>query len=291
MPMSLSVLRIPIILILAIACTTGRPAEPVWSAADDFIGSVQHEVALSLAVHDIHGNELYMADSGKQVPSASVIKIPVLIELMRMVDTNELSLQETYVLAGDDIVGGAGDLQHAGAGGRYTLEYLAREMIRVSDNTASNVIIRRIGMERVNRLMAELGMKQSALNRYMMDFQAIEEGRQNYTSAGDMNRALIALMNENVLSESSRILALDMLEECADGELIKKYLPDSIQVAHKTGTLDYIRGDAGIIFAEEPFIMSIFAGDFDDLKTSEERMAELAKIIFDIIRRERAEEI
>ncbi|MCA1801873.1 MAG: class A beta-lactamase-related serine hydrolase [Rhodothermaceae bacterium] len=214
-------------------------------------------------------------------------------------------------MTSDDIVGGSGELQHAGPGGEYTLEFLAREMIRVSDNTATNIIIRRIGMERINRLMEELDMDQTVLARFMMDFEAIEEGRQNYTSAADMNRVLLAIMGGHLqdsdlksregmtgdspgvspastefLSASSRELVLEMLAGCADKSLIPRYLPDSVRVANKTGTLAYVRGDSGIIFGEKPIIITIFAENFKDLITAEEKIGELARLIHEISREE-----
>jgi len=300
-----------IYLLLVLAGCAGQADRLGWDEVDAFIDSSAEKAVFSVAVHDLSGQELYAHNAGRRVPSASVIKIPILAELMRMVDLGELSLDETRVLAEDDIVGGSGELQHAGAGGTYTLEYLAREMIRVSDNTATNIIIRQIGMERINRLMAELDMDQTVLARYMMDFQAIEEGRQNYTSAADMNRVLLAIMGGNLqgaammsrygitghsineilmstefLSATSRELVLEMLTGCDDKSLIPRYLPDSIRVAHKTGTLAYVRGDSGVIFGENPVIVTIFAEDFGDLETAEEQIGELARLIHEISREE-----
>jgi beta-lactamase class A len=307
----INTIRNLLLLALILAGCNSHDNKNQWHTADDFLENAAGNAVFSVAVHDADGTELYARNAGRRVPSASVIKIPILAELMRMVDLGELSLDETRVLAEDDIVGGSGELQHTGAGGEYTLEYLAREMIRVSDNTATNIIIRRIGMERINRLMAELDMDQTVLARLMMDFQAIEEGRQNYTSAADMNRVLLAvmgghlqgavmlsrygitghsineiLMSTEFLSASSRELVLDMLTGCADKSLIPRYLPDSIRVAHKTGTLAYVRGDSGIIFGEKPVIVTIFAENFHDLETAEEQIGEIARLIHEISREE-----
>ncbi|MFN2373924.1 MAG: serine hydrolase [Cyclonatronaceae bacterium] len=296
---------------LILAGCAGQENKNQWQAADAFLEEAAVNAVFSVAVHDADGTELYARNAGKQVASASVIKIPILAEMMRIAERNELSMDETYTLTSDDIVGGSGELQHAGPGGEYTLEFLAREMIRVSDNTATNIIIRRIGMERINRLMEELDMDQTVLARFMMDFEAIEEGRQNYTSAADMNRVLLAIMGGHLqdsdlksregmtgdspgvspastefLSASSRELVLEMLAGCADKSLIPRYLPDSVRVANKTGTLAYVRGDSGIIFGEKPIIITIFAENFKDLITAEEKIGELARLIHEISREE-----
>lgn len=276
---------------MILAGCAGQEIKYEWQAADAFLDVAADNAVFSVAVHDADGTELFSRNAGRQVASASVIKIPVLTELMRMADRNELSLDETYTLTSEDIVGGSGGLQQAGPGGEYTLEYLAREMIRVSDNTATNIIIRRIGMERINRLMEQLNMEQSVLARYMMDFDAIGEGRQNYTSAADMNRVLLAILNgnrtgESFLTQNSRDLILEMLEDCADKSLIPRYLPESVRTANKTGTLEYVRGDSGIIFGEKPVIVTIFAEDFAEMNTAEEQIGELARLIYKINREE-----
>lgn len=284
-------LRNLLLLALVLAGCASQENKNQWQAADAFLDEATGNAVFSVAVHDADGVGLYARNAGRQVASASVIKIPILAEMMRMADRNELSLDETYTLTSDDIVGGSGELQQAGPGGEYTLEFLAREMIRVSDNTATNIIIRRIGMERINRLMDELNMEQSVLARQMMDFEAIGEGRQNYTSAADMNRVLLAILNgnrpgESFLTQNSQELILEMLEDCADKSLIPRYLPDSVRTANKTGTLEYVRGDSGIILGEKPVIVTIFAGDFADLNTAEEQIGELARLIYEISREE-----
>ncbi|MFU8859051.1 MAG: serine hydrolase [Cyclonatronaceae bacterium] len=287
----INTLRSFLLLALILAGCAGQEIKYEWQAADAFLDVAADNAVFSVAVHDADGTELFSRNAGRQVASASVIKIPVLTELMRMADRNELSLDETYTLTSEDIVGGSGGLQQAGPGGEYTLEYLAREMIRVSDNTATNIIIRRIGMERINRLMEQLNMEQSVLARYMMDFDAIGEGRQNYTSAADMNRVLLAILNgnrtgESFLTQNSRDLILEMLEDCADKSLIPRYLPESVRTANKTGTLEYVRGDSGIIFGEKPVIVTIFAEDFAEMNTAEEQIGELARLIYKINREE-----
>lgn len=241
------------------------------------------QAEISLVLHDFEGQELLNIMGEKRVPSASVIKIAILAELLNQADAGILNLEKEHVLLADEIVGGAGELQHKPAGGRYSLEYLAREMIRVSDNTATNVLIREVGMDNVNRFTKSLGLSETQLNRYMMDFDAIAEGRQNYTSASDMNLLLLALMENQILSEASRKLMIEMLLDCADSTLIQRNLPPNIRVAHKTGTLAYVRGDAAIVFTEKPYILTIFAENFEELNEAEVFIGELSKRIYKIM--------
>jgi beta-lactamase class A len=242
--------------------------------------SMNREHDISFAVHDAKGKPLYAQQADKKIPSASVIKILILVELFRQVEEGLISLEQTCTVNAEDIVGGAGELQFLPPGGNYSVEYLAKEMIRISDNIATNLIIRLVDMENVNRLAAELGLKQSELKRYMMDFTAIEEGRQNYTSPADMNRVLLMLLQGNILTRSSREKIIGMLTDCVDKTLIKGQLPGHLQVANKTGTLDYVRADAAIVYGKKPLVISIFIEHFEDRDIADRTVAELAALIW-----------
>lgn len=252
---------------------------------DKYFENLKNGLEISLVVHTADGTELYHRNGNKKIPSASVIKIPILIELFRMAERGEVSLDQTYTLHKDDIVGGSGELQFEPEGRVVTMEYLAREMIRVSDNTATNVIIRSVGIEQVNTLIRQSNMEQTSLNRFMMDFAAIEQGKQNYTSPADMNRMLLMLLNGDLLSVESREQALEILAGCDDDALIKSRLPQSVKVAHKTGILDYVRADAGIIFSQKPYVLSIFVENFDKVEEAEAAAGEISRIVFDAMNR------
>jgi beta-lactamase class A len=217
-----------------------------------------------------------------RVPSASIIKIPILMALMEAVAQKELDLEEEYVLKEEDIVGGAGEIQHMLAGERFTFDFLAKEMIRISDNTATNIIINRIGKDKVNNKLQAFGCKHTQLNRKMMDFEAIKEGKQNFTSSKEMAELLSMIYKGEEMTATSKEYILDLLFGCEDKDAIASGLPN-YQLAHKTGTLDYIRGDAGIIFSEKPVIMVIFVENFSSIDQADEVIANLSKLLFAIV--------
>lgn len=179
-------------------------------------------------------------------PSASLIKVLVLAELLRQADAGRLSLGEELLVEEDDLVEDSEMLGARWLPAGVSLWRLAEGMITVSDNTATNLLIRRVGMGRVNALARGLGLRRTLLRRGMMDFAARARGEENTTSASDM----VALMREvwagSALTKSSRELSLGLL---LDGRITSKipvpHIPGA-RYAHKTGELDDVENDAGI---------------------------------------------
>lgn len=248
---------------------------------DQYLESIEKKAKVSLIIQDLQGNILHERNSQSIIPSASIIKIPILFTLFSQVEDGKIQLNDQYQLTHDDVVGGTGDIQHQAEGGYYSIESLAMEMIRVSDNTATNILINHLEMSSINKKMAELGLKSTQLNRLMMDFDAIAAGRQNYTSPAEINQLLLMINSSEYLSSDSRELMIEMLLNCDDNTTIPSQLPAGIAVAHKTGILDYVRADAGIIYASHPIVISIFVEDFIHTAEAEEIIGTIAKMAFE----------
>jgi len=242
--------------------------------------TLPEHIRLSVLIQTPDGNVVFEHASDRQVPSASVIKVQILAALLQAAADGIIDLNETYTLQDADIVGGEGDLQHGGAGKALKLIDYARLMIQTSDNTATNVIIRAVGMPAVNTLAGDVGLTQTVLAREMMDFGAIAEGRQNYTSAADMNRFLLAALNQEILNPQMRTLFWDILATCDDDTMLRAGSPSSVTVAHKTGILDYIRGDSGVLFGQQVYIISAFAEEFNDVTEAEKAIANVISQLY-----------
>ena len=180
-------------------------------------------------------------------PSASLIKVLVLAELLRRADSGRLLLEDVVLVEHEDLVGNSEMLAGERLPAEISYRRLAEGMIRVSDNAATNVLISRLGMGRIDALAGELGLHHTALRRKMMDFEARARGGENTTSASDM----VALMGEmwggSLLSPEARSLALELLlgQRLTSGLPIM--LPAGARYAHKTGELEGVENDAGLI--------------------------------------------
>ncbi len=169
-----------------------------------------------------------------QLPSYSTIKVLLAAAFWRMVARGELDEAEEYCFQPGACVGGSGVLQGFRFPATVRLADLVHLSLVVSDNDASNIITGLVGFERVNALAGELGMTRTRMRRLMMDAEAVEAGRENHTSAGDLARLLEALVDgslEPLVGE--RVLASLALQEHLDG--IARYLPAGAVYLGKCG--------------------------------------------------------
>ncbi len=238
-------------------------------------------VTVTMAVESMEGKPYFSYRADERVPSASVIKIPILIALMEKVKSGAINLNEIHTLTNADKVGGAGDLMNVAEGKQLIIREIAQEMIRTSDNTATNILIRKVGMNFVNQNLAELGITKTRLNRAMMDTEAVKQGRENYVNVLEINALLRLIYNQKIATPILCDAMFAMLKNCEDDTTIPRNLPKNLKIAHKTGTLSYVRGDAGIVFTDTPFVISIFVEGFREIETAEQIIGDLAQICWE----------
>jgi len=206
---------------------------------------------------DINGDEVF--------PAASIIKLPILVEALRQRTEGNLSLDEPILLRDENKVGGSGVLKELTAGLALPFADILTLMIIVSDNTAANIAIRRVGMDNVNTHMKQLGLRNTILQRRLMDFEARNRGLENLTSPRDMAGLLQGLISRTVLDEENCEKALNIMKRQQIRDRIPRYLPIGTQVAHKTGEIAGIRHDIGVVFTEKgPYVFSAMSKDLRD---------------------------
>jgi beta-lactamase class A len=177
-------------------------------------------------------------------PAASLAKLCIAVELCRRADLGQFDLDERFDTSDEPRAGGGGVLDYLDPTVRLTLGDLLFLMLGVSDNTAANFLLDLVGMGEVNETMSRLALAHTRLARRFMDFAARAAHRDNLTSAGDM-AALLALVRGSALPGAARLR--EMLAAQRLGEDIAEWLPPEAQLAHKTGTLEDVFHDAGIL--------------------------------------------
>ena len=200
----------------------------------------------------------YQADDS--MISASMIKLIIAEAFLQQVASGNIGLDEYYTLQSSDIVGGTGSLGGYGAGAQVTYGEMLNKMISESDNTATNIIIDRVGMDAVNAEADLLGLEGTKLNRYMMDYDAIAAGNENYVSANDVAQLLEMIYDGTFVDARCSDIMLQALEQQVDYGGIMAGLPDNVVFAHKTGTLDSVLHDGGIVEGEHPFVIVVLCG-------------------------------
>ena len=184
------------------------------------------------------------------IKSASIIKLFIIQVLLEEIKAGSLSWQETITMMAEDQVGGTGNLQAAEPGTSYSLEDLALEMLIHSDNTATNLIIERLGgLSAVQAKIQSLGYQDTRLQRLMMDQVAIAEGRENFTSAREVGQLLAKLYQHKLVGQAQDQIFLDYLAQQTDRQGVVATLPQGVISYNKTGTnsAQGLQHDAAIV--------------------------------------------
>jgi len=177
-------------------------------------------------------------------PAASLIKIPIAVVLLRKIDKEEISWNKKLVLKKYHYAQGAGWLRTRKAGTKYSLKDVFRLMLKISDNTATNMIIDLLGgPNSLNQEISKLGLKNTKLVNYLGDFKG-----KNKTSPRDLVHLLEKSLEGDLLSQDSRKILRSTLLKVRNKSLIKKGLGRYTRFAHKTGTIGICVGDAGIVY-------------------------------------------
>lgn len=218
---------------------------------------------VGLAVKDLSTGEGFGWSVDERFPAASVIKLPVLVEALHQEQEGKLSLQECIPVRREDKVGGFGILKEIDSLEALSLLDLLTLMTIISDNTAANLCIERVGMAAVNDTAASLGMKGTLLQRKMMDMAARERGLDNFTTPGDVALLLETLVAGQALTPEKCDLALSIMKRQQVKDRLPLLLPAEVEVAHKTGELNGVRHDVGVLFVgPRKVVVAALTSDF-----------------------------
>ncbi|RBP88025.1 beta-lactamase class A [Cytobacillus firmus] len=200
-----------------------------------------------VAVYIHTGDGVIETNADDVISSASLIKVPILLAGLSQAENNLLQLDEEAEVNDTVRVGGAGVLQAMSKDLKVKVIDLMTLMVIVSDNTATNLIIERLGIEKINQLIKGLGFNCTELNRKMMDFEALKNGMDNITTARDMVYGMKALAEHSLLSGKYTEKALDILEKQQyKNKLANTIDTEKVKVASKTGELPGIEHDCAI---------------------------------------------
>ncbi len=214
--------------------------------------------AMGVAIVDLTDGHKYLLHANDIYPQASSIKICVLAELYRQAQQGKLKLTDMYTVNAADLVQDS-DIMGGLTPGvtQITLRDLATMMVAVSDNSATNVLIDRVGMDNVNAFLSAQGLRDTRLRRKMMDLKAAGEGRENISTPNEMATLLQALYQGKILNKEGTADFFKVLATHKDS-WIPRNLPDDLKIADKPGALEGVRNDSGVIFVEKrPYILCV----------------------------------
>jgi beta-lactamase class A len=179
------------------------------------------------------------------LPAASTIKLPILIALFQAVDAGKVQLTEELTITKAVIAEGSGDLQAEKPGTQVSILVVATKMMTISDNTATNLIVDRLGGKAVlNQQFRTWGLTATTINNPLPDLEGT-----NTTTAKELARSMLAIHSGKIVSESSRAQILDMMSHVKRNTMLPKGLGAGAKIAHKTGDIGTLVADVGSIAA------------------------------------------
>lgn len=259
-------LLIPVSLLLASALaqnaapTAAAKQQVLWQKLDASIADVDQHLdgVMGVAIEDLTTGQELVLRADDVFPQASAIKIAVVAELYHQAQQGKLKLTDLYTVQSSDVVPDS-DIMGGLTPGvtSVTLRDLATMVMAVSDNSAANVLIDKVGMNHVNALMDSIGLPHTRLRRKMMDLKAAGEGRENISTPHEMMRLLASLYQGKVLNKEMTEDFFKMLST-HKGSDIPRDLPEGLKIANKSGELEGVRNDSGVVFVpNRPYVICV----------------------------------
>jgi beta-lactamase class A len=281
---------LPLLLYALAAQTPSGGGGALESRLREIIASSGAEV--SVAYRTLDGRSEVLIDPDRSFHAASTMKVPVMIELFAQASEGRLSLADTLAVRNEfrSIVDGSlyrlseGDDSdrevHAALGRTLTLQALCELMIRRSSNFATNLLVDRLGVERIQATVVRLGADGMRVMRGVEDGKAFEKGLNNSTTARALLTLFEKLARKEAVDPQSDAIMLEILKGQQFTEGIPAGVPPGTTVAHKTGNITRIHHDAGIVYGPRPYVLVLLVRGMEDRKASGAIIAELSRTVY-----------
>jgi beta-lactamase class A len=267
-------------------CALTLAADPSLAGLDSRIGALAeaHKGKVAVAVKHVVTGETCYLNADVVMPTASLIKVAVLIETYHQLDEGKLTLTDRITLRNEDKVPGSGLLtKHFSDGTTFTLRDALHLMMAVSDNTATNLILDRVGVASVNQRMEAWGLKETRINAKVFrgSTTSVDPERTKLyglgsTTAREMAKLMEDLQAGDRLRPALKQSILGYLRQNEDTLKFPRLLPPGTVVAHKDGSLSEARTDAGIIHTPTgPVVVVVLTNENQDRRWANDNAGDL----------------
>lgn len=221
----------------------GQEIAPLKSKVQAIAQPNSQKFTIGLFMQDMDKNDFVDVNGGMAFAAASTIKIPILLALFQDIDAGKLRLDDKLTLRKELVAQGSGEMQYDPIGTQYTVLETAKKMIVISDNTATNMIIDRLGgVAALNERFKAWGLTATHLANVLPDLPGT-----NKTSAKDLALLMSRLGQGDLLSLRSRDRALTIMQQTVNNSLLPQGLGEGATISHKTGDIASALGDAGLV--------------------------------------------
>ena len=216
------------------------------------------DAVVGVAIKNLATGEKFFINENEVFPQASSIKIHILAELYHQAEQGKFHLSDVLPLPPSVRVAGSGVLSELGESSvSMSIRDYAVLMIVLSDNTATNLLIKQVGMENVNKFLQSHGAVKTKLQRVMMDMKAAAEGRENIGTPKEVLMILEKMYRGEIVSRKASEEMLSILEKPKEGP-IRAGVQADVSIANKEGDVEGVRCDVGIVDLQKaPYVICV----------------------------------
>ena len=267
---------------------------PVVQHIRPLLESIDGECAVAVRSLEASSEEVLL-DADVEFHAASTMKVPVMVELYRQAANGQFSLDDSIRVENEfrsivdespyalDPADDSYDALYEHLGDRRSIRTLMRVMITASSNLATNLLLEMVGPEKVTRTMHRLGAEGLQVRRGVEDLKAFRKSRNNTTTAHGLLVLFEHIARGTAVSEEASAEMINILKEQEHTEMIPARLPDTVEVAHKTGWITGVRHDAGIVFVPEgpTYVLVLLSRNLSDVPAGVETLSRISRVVYD----------
>lgn len=254
----------------------------------------QQKGTFAVAYKNLNTDEEILINEHELFHAASTMKTPVMAEVYRQAMEGKFSLKDSLIIRNEfkSIVDGSAyslspesdsdTLIYDHIGEKRTIYALMYDMIIISSNLATNLIVDLVDAKNVTQTMRSIGANKIQVLRGVEDTKAFEAGLNNQVTAFDLMLLFEKIDNEEIVNSESSMAMMDILLDQQFNDIIPAKLPKNVKVAHKTGLITGVRHDSGIIFLPDgkKYVLVLLSKELEDPEASTEAMATVSELLY-----------
>ncbi len=290
-------LFLSVLFFVAISCTNNsKSIETLKTTIESQISNIDGDVAVAFLDLSDEKNHVFI-NVDEKFHAASTMKVPVMIELYKQQSEGKLNLNDSILLKNEfksivdgslykmDIGDDSDDVIYSKIGSMQKMYDLMYSMITVSSNLATNVLIELVDAKKTTATMRTLGAAKIEVLRGVEDQKAYDLGLSNSTTANDLLAIMKAIANGTAGTKEDCEAMLTILKAQKWNDMIPKYLPKEVAVAHKTGSITGVHHDAAIVYAPngKTYVLVLLSKNLKDFKKGTDQLAQISKSVYDFM--------
>lgn len=279
------------LIFFCLSCSKPNPLDQLDKEVREIFSATEGEFALAFRRLDYSQTSL-LINERVQFHAASTMKVPVMIELFKQARQGKFLLSDTIIIKNEfksivdgspyslDVSDDSGEYLYERIGEKATIYDLMFDMITVSSNLATNILIEMVEARIVTETMRNLGAEDIMVLRGVEDQKAYEQGLSNSTTALDLLLIMQSIASQETADDQKMI---EILKAQKFNEIIPHLLPKNVEVAHKTGVITALHHDAGIVYLPngDAYVLVLLSKNLGDFDVGTEKMAEISKLVYD----------